>query len=59
MGKQKERRLLVQRDNYAPRDAFLLCETPGCKNVVADWAIPSGYSGPVICTSCTRSKESE
>lgn len=58
MGKQKERRVLVQLPTYAPREAFLLCETMGCRNVVAAWVYPEEHPGPVKCSGCVHSEES-
>jgi|1186.fasta_scaffold102166_2 hypothetical protein len=50
------KRVSVQKDNYASKEAFLLCETPGCRNAVAAWAIPTGYSKPVLCSGCLRTE---
>lgn len=61
MGAKRKRLRVVDipaAPNYDSRDAFLVCEAPQCHNVVAHWAIPMGYSGPILCTPCSSSKES-
>lgn len=49
MGKQRKR-LLVQSDSNVEPEEHQSCEAEGCLNVVAVWARPNGYSGPIYCT---------